>query len=425
MADVKDGVLDKAVRILREGYLCDRCLGRQFSQLLTGISNEQRGRAIRMVLAMLIDAGAPIDVNPTNFYPFRLRSAEMKKLKKAPMCILCRNVFEDIGEWIKKVKKAVRRFEFDSFLVGTKLPRGFVAREEALWEEIGIDFCEPLKAEINRLVGKTLERELGKPVRTRNPDMTIVLNMRKNEVEILPASLYIFGFYKKFARIPQTRWPTTKYKTSVEEIIARPVIRASKGVKEKFHAAGREEVDARCLDWRPFVVEILNPSKRRIDLKSVMKKINRAKGVMVRSLKVIDKSTMKKIKDLRPDKSYRILLSIPKKIDKTKLGLLRNILGTIRQRTPNRLLLRRPEKEKRRKVKEIRWRIKRKVKTRGMCVELKLRVEAGTYVPELITGDNRRTRPSIAEVLGYDIRSSDILEIDVIKIHHGLKSKII
>ena len=38
------------------------------------------------------------------------------------------------------------------------------------------------------------------------------------------------------------------------------------GSGHSIHASGREDIDARCLGWRPFVLEIKNPKKRKVDL---------------------------------------------------------------------------------------------------------------------------------------------------------------
>ncbi len=44
-------------------------------------------------------------------------------------------------------------------------------------------------------------------------------------------------------------------------MIAKPILKASKGIDSVIHAAGREDIDVRCLDYRPFIIEKGN--KRR------------------------------------------------------------------------------------------------------------------------------------------------------------------
>jgi tRNA U54 and U55 pseudouridine synthase Pus10 len=57
----------------------------------------------------------------------------------------------------------------------------------------------------------------------------------------------------------------TQHPTSVQEIIDKPLPKAAGSKKSKFSAHGREDIDARCLDYRPFVIELLKPARRKID----------------------------------------------------------------------------------------------------------------------------------------------------------------
>ncbi|MEM4329366.1 MAG: hypothetical protein QXI50_06895, partial [Candidatus Caldarchaeum sp.] len=41
-----------AVELLKSGALCDYCLGRQFARLGYGLSNRERGRALKVALLM-------------------------------------------------------------------------------------------------------------------------------------------------------------------------------------------------------------------------------------------------------------------------------------------------------------------------------------------------------------------------------------
>ena len=40
-------VTEKAVSLMKKDYICDNCLGRQFAELLSGLSNKERGKTIR------------------------------------------------------------------------------------------------------------------------------------------------------------------------------------------------------------------------------------------------------------------------------------------------------------------------------------------------------------------------------------------
>ena len=56
------------------------------------------------------------------------------------------------------------------------------------------------------------------------------------------------------------------YLESVEEIIAGPLLKETKGEDVALHAAGREDVDARMLgNGRPFIIEIKRPIKKMLN----------------------------------------------------------------------------------------------------------------------------------------------------------------
>lgn len=120
-------------------------------------------------------------------------------------------------------------------------------------------------------------------------------------------------------------------------------MKLAKGKDNKFHGAGREDIDARCLDWRPFVIEILKPIKRKIDFRKLIKEIGKTKKVQVKSLKYSDMIVVRKIKDFRGDKAYRILAKLGEPVKKSDLNKLKRIIGIIHQRTPERVSHRRAD----------------------------------------------------------------------------------
>ncbi len=407
--------------ILRHAFskpICDNCLGRIFAQLLTGFSNAERGRILRAVGAFLLETGE-IDQNEveiSNFrnfkFNYRKELNEAVKRAKAKKCHFCGNLFEHLDHIAKRIAKKLANYEFSNFLVGTKASREMIEREEELWKLTGIEYCEPIKAELNREIGKRVAEILKKEHELRKPEMVILLDWErgKPKITILPRSLYVFGYYQKLVRgIPQCRWGTPgKYRTSVEQIIGKPLLRAAKGRDTKFHGCGREDVDARCLAWRPFVIEIISPKRRRIDLRKIAGEINSTKGVRVKGLRIVDKEWVEKIKSAAPDKTYRAVVVLGKPVSEKELRKLKKLIGVINQRTPERVLHRRADKLRKREVKKISWKILSPNK-----IELTIKTSAGLYVKELVSGDNGRTSPSVAEILGTEAR---VEELDVIGI---------
>ncbi|MEM7821832.1 MAG: tRNA pseudouridine(54/55) synthase Pus10, partial [Candidatus Aenigmatarchaeota archaeon] len=255
---------------------------------------------------------------------------------------------------------------------------------------------------------------------------TVIVDLNTDKIKTEIRSLYIFGKYKKLVRgIPQAKWVCLKchgkgcinckgegklYPTSVQEIIEKPLLKAAKSKKSRFSAHGREDIDARCLDYRPFVIELLKPVKRKINLKKIEKEINKSKKVKVKGLKFVDREMIRKLKSLRMDKTYLAVVEFEKDIDKKKLKELKNLVREpILQKTPLRVVHRRADKFRKRLVKEISWKLLSRKK-----LQLKIRGETGLYIKELITGDEGRTRPNVTELLENKVKK---ISLDVIKIH--------
>lgn len=401
-----------AAKVL-ERNCCDHCLGRQFSQLLSGHTNEGRGRFLRATIAAEIDAGKAFEkINVNNFAGFAFRqNKEFGKLpKERKTCEVCNGLFDSLDKLAVKVSKKLSGIDFDTFLIGTKPSRDLLEREEALWTVAGIDYCEPLRAELNREVGKRVEKLVGKKVDLKKPDIAVILDLGNDKIQININPLFIFGYYKKLKRgFPQCRWGTPgHYKTSVEEEIGRPLLKLTGAKDHKFHGAGREDIDALCLDWRAFVIEAEKPKNRRIDLKKLEKMVAKGRKVLVHNLKVTDMKTVRKIKAARPEKTYRALVVLEKPVKPAQLGKLKSLIGDIRQQTPERVLHRRADLSRKREVLAISW------KRRGpRKLELTIRGSAGLYIKELVSGDGGRTKPSVSEVLGVPAK---VKELDVIRI---------
>jgi len=408
-------MLKKVARIL-EMKVCDACLGRQFAKLLTGYTNEERGKILRNALAFELD-NKSIDhskIDMSNFHNIKFRENKELEHKDGFSCDICGGFFQHgIEKYAKEALKKLEGIEFNTFLVGSRPSKKMLDQEEKIWKVGGIDTVEPMKAEINREVGKILEKMLKKKADLKKPDVVITLDLEKDKVELTINPVYIFGYYQKMKRgIPQSRWGTPgKYKTSVQEEIGKPFLKFA--VDHKFHGAGREDIDALCLAYRPFVLELVQTKKRKLDLKKITKEINKSKIVKVSELKISDMEVVRKVKAARGDKTYRALIKVDKPLAKEDLTELKKLVGaSINQRTPTRVVHRRADLMRERKVKSISTKYKDK-----KTFELVVKGGAGLYIKELISGDNGRTKPSVSEILG---RKAVCKELDVIKIEKDI-----
>ncbi|MFH0890237.1 MAG: tRNA pseudouridine(54/55) synthase Pus10 [Candidatus Aenigmatarchaeota archaeon] len=422
-------ITEKAKLIIEKGYICDNCLGRQFAQLTKGTTNAVRGKAIRDVFAFSADAENKTDIDIANIASYDFRNYKIPAREKKPVCKICGNFFITLPAIAENVAKKISKYEYKTLIVGTKVSGDLARREEELWEVFGTDCCEPIKAEINREIGKILEKKTGKKADFENPDIVVIIDTENKKIEIHPNQVWIYGLYQKLARgIPQTKWPCRSchgkgckhcngkgkmYPTSVEEIIAKPLISAAEATGSSLHGAGREDIDARCLGWRPFVIEIENPVKRAINLREMEKKVNKDKRVKVKLIKFCNKDTARKIKAAKLAKTYKIVVGFKKQIGRDDIKKILKIKDLIKQRTPQRVSHRRADLVRERKILRITGRILSKKEA-----EFTIKTEAGMYVKELVSGDNGRTEPSFTGIAGKEakVKTLDVVKIDNIKV---------
>ncbi|MFZ2410080.1 MAG: tRNA pseudouridine(54/55) synthase Pus10 [Candidatus Methanoperedens sp.] len=413
-------ILDTARKILNEGPICDHCIGRQFAKLSTGLSNDQRGKALKLVLAM--EAGAQKDETLQE----KLTKIETPHLN-AGTCWVCNNLFEHLDSWAQKAITALSDYEYDNFLVGTKVTGLLAENEEIIWAESGTTFAEPLKTELNREVGKRVEKLTGKRANLKKPQIVALLDLENDRVGLEVNSLYIYGRYRKLIRgIPQTRWPCREcggkgcercgntgkmYQESVDELIKPHLILAARCEDTAFHGAGREDIDALMLgDGRPFVVEAKKPHIRNINLDTLESEINsKADGkIEVIGLKFVESETVEQLKSMKANKVYRLKIEHSTTEEKLKSSL-DIISGTlIKQNTPTRVLHRRADLERVRKVHSTELE-----SFDTNTAVLVINCDGGLYVKELVSGDNGRTVPSIAALLGSEAK---VIELEVIKV---------
>ncbi|MFB6197227.1 MAG: THUMP domain-containing protein, partial [Halobacteriaceae archaeon] len=157
---------ERAKRVLETGPICDSCLGRAFATRSFGLSNADRGRALRVGVAL--DDDVPID---------ELTSEE---------CWVCQGYCDQFDEWARRAEVAVEGLQFETYQVGTRTPPLLEENEKLLREEaeIDVDAGEPFKSEFNREVGKRLGKSLGKDVDLERPDVVILCELDEKEVSV-------------------------------------------------------------------------------------------------------------------------------------------------------------------------------------------------------------------------------------------------
>jgi tRNA pseudouridine synthase 10 len=204
------------------------------------------------------------------------------------------------------------------------------------------------------------------------------------------------------------------YHESVEELIGEPMRKEAQGEDIALHGAGREDVDARMLgSGRPFVIEVKKPKKRSLNLRELAKAINKkAEGkVKVSRLRFVNKEYVRLLKKPEvAEKVYRVIVEFDKTVDDKDLSKIEQQLpkAFVHQQTPTRVLHRRADLIREKHIYEAH--VKRLAPNR---IELKLRCQGGLYIKELVTGDEGRTIPNVADIVGS---RATPLELDVLNV---------
>lgn len=407
---MENQVNEKLMTIMEftNGNICNRCLGRFFSNDIEGPGNLIRGEKLR---ATLLDSDANISKNGE--------------------CCICDDLFDDLDEMVEQAVAKLKKenINFSNFLVGCRVSPEILEKEGDIHQKFNLQ-VENIKKEINREIGKELSSRLSKEVEFDAPNLVLMADFKSGMIEININPIFIESKYRKLVRdIPQTKWPCSKckgrgcercgftgkmYPETVEELISEDAIKLARGTGAKFHGAGREDIDVRMLGkGRTFVLEIAEPKIRDIDLKKLQEDVNKnAEGkVEVSEMKFVPRNRKADIKQSSRDtyKVYKALVEVDDELNSNSLDSLKT-LKVINQRTPIRVSHRRADKIRTRKIRKLDYN-----QLGPKDFEIIIECEGGLYIKELISGDENRSKPSVAELLGTNARciQLDVMEVNI------------
>jgi tRNA pseudouridine synthase 10 len=413
-------LLDDARAVLDAGPVCDACLGRQFAERSHGLTNARRGRSLRVAVALADDV------------PFEAGGE----------CWVCEGLCAAFDAWAERAVAALGDVSFSTYQVGTRVGPLREENEALLREDAGLpgDAGEPLKSEVNREVGKRLGAATGTEVDFERPDVLALLNVERGDVDVQVNPAFVYGRYRKLERgIPQTEWPCREcggageqfgedgpepceycegtgylYDRSVEELIAPHVRAAMDGDSAVFHGAGREDVDAKMLGTgRPFVVEVKRPLAREPAVADLQERINDAAGgaVEVEGLRLATHEMVERVKELDARKRYRAAVTFEEPVAADSLSEAAAALEgtTVEQRTPRRVAHRRSDLVRERTVHAVAV-----DREDDHHATVSVTGEGGLYIKELVSGDEGRTEPSLAGLLGVGaaVDSLDVTAVE-------------
>lgn len=378
-------------------HVCIRCFGRSFARIGTGISNTERGKTF-------------FQENEQTFLNAGFQLAEEES------CNICNGIFLRLEDYAEEFITQVKEIEFSTFLIGSKFPQDVLEIENRLQSLFG-ETGEPVKREFNRELGKVVSELIGKEAEFLEPELTVVIDINFDSFKLKPKNLFIYGTYLKTRRdIPQTRWIHKKdVEESIETIIGDRLNEITQGKNYFLHGAGREDVDVRMLgNGREFIIESMEPKVRTVDLYKLKESINdSALGVEVDNLRTAQKSEVAQLKAKAPDKSYRVKVKCPVDFEEKRLkeSCLDMTGKHIYQRTPLRVSTRRSDLVRDKQVNSM---VLEEVS--GNIAVINVQAQAGTYIKELIHGDEGRTTPSLSETYGEQLA---VESLDVVWIHRN------
>ncbi|GAB3017448.1 tRNA pseudouridine(54/55) synthase Pus10 [Natronobiforma cellulositropha] len=430
-------LIEDARAVVEAGPVCDSCLGRPFAARSFGLTNAERGRALRTTLALCDDD--PFEpVDPAD-------------------CWVCEGYAATVDALAETVVAELEGIDFDTYQVGTRVPPLYEENDELLREDAGLetDAGDPLNRDLNREVGRRVGAATGADVSFDRPDVLAVLDIggfdplavlageseitsHVVDVQVNPA--FVYGRYRKLERdIPQTEWPCREcggsgvqlgesgeepcehcggsgymYDTSVEQVVRPHVVAAMDGDEGTFHGAGREDVDALMLGpGRPFVLEVKRPRERSPDVEALERQINEAAdgAVEVEGLRLATYEMVERVKGHDASKQYRAVVAFDDPVDEATFETALETLdgATLEQFTPQRVDHRRANLTRTRTVYEIDGEL-----TGEREATVTLHGEGGLYVKELVSGDDGRTDPSLAGLLetGAVVTALDVLGVE-------------
>jgi tRNA pseudouridine synthase 10 len=356
-----------AIDILKKYALCSRCLARQSSRKVS-------------------------------------RNVVQVKEK----CYICNGLMNRIYELLELIVAALKEYRYKTFLIGAMLPSDMLEREDEIRAKFKIKGTESAKSYLTKELGKRLARKTGKKVDYGRPDVTINIDLVKNDVTVRARAIFLFGRYLKRKRglgQKQERCSICVGKgcsqcnntglsafDSIEGIIVRKLLAAFKCESAKFTWVGGEDKDSLVLDdGRPFFVKVINPKRRFAKPRGVTKD-----GVQIKFLKRVQRLPDKPLKFRT---KMKLLVECEREINNKylkKLNALNNTLVTFSGKHG---------KEVSKKIYKINAKMQKNVLTIMMVID------GGLVIKQFVSGEGMT--PNISHIIGCKAtcRSFDILNV--------------
>ncbi|MEM4208453.1 MAG: tRNA pseudouridine(54/55) synthase Pus10 [Candidatus Bilamarchaeaceae archaeon] len=337
-------------------------------------------------------------------------------------CFICQNHIGSL-ENIAQKGAALLPSNIKFFSLSTTIPNEWLAREEIVWD-YKLTGTVSIKTFINQFLNERISALSGKKPKS-DGDVILLVKFPAGDVSICWNDLFVFGKYKKLkAGLSQTRWVCSncngkgcekcknlgKFYHSVEEEIGEALKKACKADSYIMYASGREDIDVTNLAGRPFVLQLKGAQVRTPNLLHVSNEINNKKNVMVEGLKIVRRGSVETVTTSHFDKCYRAVVEFESKPTEEQINEILKLAGrTIKQKTPIRVEHRRAFLTRERKVLDISL-----ISLKDKRAEFLITTEPGTYIKELVSGDEGRTTPSFSSAAGVSARCVSLCVVKIL-----------
>ena len=374
-------VLSTSNKIIKKYNLCDYCLGRLFTKQLRLSSNKLLG----------------------------------KKLKNGResnhSCYICKNLFDNLDHFLKLMLDSSFDYKFRTFSIGTIIKPSIVDRDDALKSEFKLRGIDGIKSDITKELVKLFSKKTKKITNYIDPEIIFTVNLKEPSCNLRSKPIVISGRYTKSKRgysqkqkscdncsgkgCRSCNFHGISEFNSVEGVISKLIFKKFGGTTTKFTWIGGEDKSSLVLgSGRPFIVKLLNPSKRKIKLSDYASDF-----ISIFNLKIIDDSPKTPLKF---SSLATIKISTDSKFDAENLKKLKNL-----KNSPI-IVSEKSGKSYEKKIFDINY-----TKTSDQIILVKIRVEGGLPIKRFVIGND--VTPNISETIGTHCipEEFDFLEIIV------------
>jgi len=370
-----------ANKIIKKYDLCDHCLGRLFSKQLHLSSNKLLGKKLK------------------------------KNLNSTEKCYVCKNLFDNLNNFLKFMLDASSDYSFTSFSVGAIIKPSIVDRDDFIRSQFKLKGIDSVKTDITKELGKLYSRKTKKIIVHQDPEITFTVNLKDETCQLRSKSITIFGRYIKTKRgFPQKQKSCDNCLgkgcrvcdfhgivefDSVEGVISKLIFKKFGGTTAKFTWIGGEDKSSLVLgSGRPFFVKIKNPNKRKSKLSDII--IN---SIKLHTMNLVYESPKKSIKF---NSTIKVNVSTKFPLESKNLKKLKDLISI-----PV-IVYEKSGKRTEKKIFEINYK-----KISKNQFTLKIKAEGGLAIKRFVIGDD--ITPNISEILqtSCECQEFDFLDVEV------------